>query len=228
MGYWYAAPSVVRALKQATALWPNRNKGADGTIGDADHAASVSDHNPDSKGCVHAFDLTHDPAHGVDTFKLADDLRDRANADAAFRGVIKYVISNRRIYNPSISPAWRTYNGSSPHTDHVHVSIKYTTEAENWSGQWWTPGEQEDEVTDDDLKKIAALIDARVDEAEKTLLTSLTTIVRKEAADAVNGKYDPSDAKNYGQIVEAARDVNGKDATGAKVRPSHRELLEGN
>lgn len=160
---WYAAPSILNALHQATALWPNRNKGADGTIGDASHAASESDHNPDSKGCVHAFDLTHDPAHGVDTFKLADHLRDRSLADPDFRRIIKYIISNRRIYNPSISPAWRTYNGSSPHTDHVHVSISYTKEAENWNGHWWTAQGQEDEVTDEDLKKIGKLIDDKLE-----------------------------------------------------------------
>jgi hypothetical protein len=160
---WYAAASVKSALAQATALWPNRNKGADGTIGDASHAASESDHNPDSKGCVHAFDLTHDPAHGVDTFKLADHLRDRANAEPGFRRVVKYVISNRRIYNPSISAAWRYYGGSSPHTDHVHVSINYTPEAENWNGQWWT-AQEEDEVTDEDLKKCGKLIDDKLAE----------------------------------------------------------------
>jgi hypothetical protein len=160
---WYAASSVKNALAQASALWPNRNKGTDGTIGDPAHAASESDHNPDSKGCVHAFDLTHDPAHGVDTFKLADHLRDRANADPAFRRVVKYVISNRRIYNPSISPAWRYYPGDSPHTDHVHVSINYTTEAENWSGAWWqTEGDWFDMATKEDLQAaIAAELDKR-------------------------------------------------------------------
>jgi hypothetical protein len=219
---WYAAPSILAALRQATVLWPNRNKGADGTIGDASHSASTSDHNPAPNGCVHAFDLTHDPAHGVDTFKLADHLRDRANADPDFRGVIKYVISNRRIYNPSISPAWRYYGGSSPHTDHVHVSINYTTHAENWSGQWWST-QQEDEVTDDDLKKIGALIDGKLDALEKRI----PEIVRREAADAINGKYDPSDAKNYAQMVNAAREIRGTDASGAKIKPSLRELIEG-
>lgn len=154
---WYAAPSILKALHQATDLWPNRNKGADGTIGDASHAASESDHNPDSKGCVHAFDLTHDPAHGVDTFKLADQLRDRALADPDFGGVIKYIISNRRIFNASISPAWRAYHGSSPHTDHVHVSIRYTDHAENWSGQWW--GKEEDDLTPEDKQYLIAEFD---------------------------------------------------------------------
>lgn len=34
---------------------------------------------------------------------------------------IKYVIWNRRIWNPS--QGWRPYNGRSPHTDHPHVSF---------------------------------------------------------------------------------------------------------
>lgn len=151
---WYPAASVKSALHQADLLWPDRSHASDGTIGDASHSASVSDHNPDSKGCVHAYDMTHDPAHGVDTFKLANDLRDRCLADATFRGVIKYIISNRRIYNPTISPAWRPYNGSSPHRDHVHVSINYTNFAENWPGQWWQPIEEDwfDMATKKDLE----------------------------------------------------------------------------
>jgi murein L,D-transpeptidase YcbB/YkuD len=36
---------------------------------------------------------------------------------------VKYVISNRQIYNPSIARRWRPYNGANPHTLHFHVSV---------------------------------------------------------------------------------------------------------
>lgn len=113
-----AAASI---LEQATTLWPNRSRLSDGTIGDADHAARVSDHNPDSRGIVHAADLTHDPAHGCDAHYWADVIRRRAAAGDEPR--LKYVISARRIASPTSSWAWRVYDGSNPHEAHAHFSV---------------------------------------------------------------------------------------------------------
>ena len=45
---------------QVNNRWPNRDKRSDGTKGDSAHAARVSDHNPDSKGVVHALDIDED------------------------------------------------------------------------------------------------------------------------------------------------------------------------
>lgn len=106
------APACKALLWQAQVLWPNRNRASDGIIGDARHQAKVSDHNEGN-----AADLTHDPANGCDAHAIADRLK--ASGDPR----IKYVISNGRIWNPSISPNWRTYNGPNPHTKHTHVSI---------------------------------------------------------------------------------------------------------
>lgn len=36
---------------------------------------------------------------------------------------VKYVIWNRHIYNIGNSRGWVPYTGSSPHTDHVHISF---------------------------------------------------------------------------------------------------------
>ena len=50
---------------------------------------------------------------------------------------VMHVIWNQRIWsNSSQNAAWRPYNGPSPHTDHVHVSL-------SWDGalmrtSWWT------------------------------------------------------------------------------------------
>lgn len=127
---WRNAPSVAAALSQATSLWHGRSRLSDGTIGDAAHAARKSDHNPDSRGIVHAFDITHDPAHGVDCEQLA------AHLIAGKDQRVKYIIWNRRI---SESPGWRwrAYSGSNPHTKHMHVSIKATFIAENDLRAWW-------------------------------------------------------------------------------------------
>src|SRR6266567_1775658 len=111
MADWRDAKSIDVLRDQINALYPERSKTDDGTIGDAAHAGRVSDHNPNANGVVQAIDFTHDPAHGFDTYKLAEILK--ANKD--FR--IKYIISNHRIFSSTVSPwTWRTYNGSDPHT----------------------------------------------------------------------------------------------------------------
>jgi hypothetical protein len=124
------APSVRAALQQATVRWPKRSRASDGTLGDAAHAARQSDHNPDADGVVHAFDLTHDPADGVDCETLATLLVQRRDKR------VKYIIWNRRICN-SNTWTWRAYGGKNPHTKHMHVSIHDTYAAETDESPWW-------------------------------------------------------------------------------------------
>jgi hypothetical protein len=128
---WRVAPSIRAALDEANRRWPNRNRASDGTIGDQNHT-SRSDHSPcRCHRVVHAFDLTHDPANGADCHQLAEHLRTTADPR------VKYVIWNRRIWNPSISNAWRTYTGANPHDRHMHVSIHLTRKAEEDTAEWW-------------------------------------------------------------------------------------------
>ncbi len=116
---WRVAKSLLQLRKQVNEKFPDRAKAWDGTIGDANHASRASDHNPwVDGGVVTAMDITHDPAHGVNSQALADQLR--ASRDPR----IKYIISNRRICSSAVSPwAWRPYSGSNPHDHHVHVSV---------------------------------------------------------------------------------------------------------
>ena len=127
---WRNAPSVAAALKQATERWPKRKKGGDGTIGDANHQGRKSDHNPDARGVVHAFDLTHDPTGGVDCQVLADHLVRKKDPR------VRKIIFNHRTVE-SHDWQWRDYTGASPHTHHMHVSIHETAEAENDTSPWW-------------------------------------------------------------------------------------------
>lgn len=119
---WRVAKSLDVLLDQINQLAPRRNKVSDGSIGDAAHAARKSDHDPWVKdgnvGIVTARDFTHDPSGGFDAYKFADTLKE--NHDPR----VKYVISNRRIWNPDISPDWRHYSGINPHDHHTHVSVK--------------------------------------------------------------------------------------------------------
>lgn len=50
----------------------------------------------------------------------------KGNAIAAWalaRSDVTYVIWNRRIYDRRNGKGWQRYTGSSPHTDHVHISF---------------------------------------------------------------------------------------------------------
>jgi hypothetical protein len=127
--------AAAAGLTQATRLWPNRSTASDGTCGDPAHAARESDHNPDSRGLAHAFDLTHDPAHGCDAHAQAEQIRLRAKAGNERRP--KYIISNRRIAQPETSWNWVRYDGDNPHEHHAHFSIN--TSAENDVSPWYQP-----------------------------------------------------------------------------------------
>jgi hypothetical protein len=106
------AKACHRALHDATLMWPKRNRAKDGIMGDHAHQQRNSDHNSGD-----AFDLTHDPKNGVDCHVLADLVTQDPR--------VTYVIWNRRIYNRDIPGGWRPYHGPSPHSEHMHVSIRH-------------------------------------------------------------------------------------------------------
>jgi hypothetical protein len=117
---WRLARSLDVLRAKLNALSPNRSKISDGTIGDAAHSSRTSDHNPDGQGRVCGMDITHDPAHGIDSEVLANALL--ASRDPR----IKYVISNRKIASGAGGPqpwVWRPYPGKNPHNHHVHISV---------------------------------------------------------------------------------------------------------
>jgi len=118
---WREAKSLEQLLKQINAKWPNRSKLSDGTIGDAAHAKTKSDHNPNEFGVVCALDVTNDPTTGPVARQLADML-------VASRDVrIKYIISNAQICSGIGGPSpwtWRSYTGVNAHRHHVHISVR--------------------------------------------------------------------------------------------------------
>ncbi|WP_434616451.1 DNA/RNA non-specific endonuclease [Azospirillum sp. B2RO_4] len=123
---WRVAKSLLVLREQVNAQAPDRNKGSDGTIGDAAHASRNSDHNPwvtdGAAGVVTAMDITHDPRGGCDAGALA------AAIVASKDDRVKYVIWDRRIANHATIDgqpawAWRPYTGANPHNKHVHISV---------------------------------------------------------------------------------------------------------
>lgn len=125
---WRLSRALEQLRSQVNAKWPNRSKDSDGSVGDTSHGARKSDHNPDSSGVVHAIDLTHDPAHGFDSYAFADMLLKKQDPR------VSYIISNRRIgAGPKgAQPGkWRKYTGINPHNHHVHISVVSGPGADN-------------------------------------------------------------------------------------------------
>lgn len=117
---WRLAKGLEQLRKQVNEKYPTRSKASDGSVGDTSHSARKSDHNPDSRGIVHAIDITHDPRNGFDSYKFADHLL------AVQDPRVSYIISNRRIGSGPSGPSpgvWRKYTGSNAHDHHVHISI---------------------------------------------------------------------------------------------------------
>lgn len=124
---WLLAPALVTLRAQVNAAFPNRSRLSDGTIGDAAHAAqgSDSDHNPwvvlGGQPYVTAIDLTHDPRAGFDIDKFTDQLLVACRDHGENR--VKYVIANGLIMDtrPEFRPF--TWQPSSGHFEHVHISV---------------------------------------------------------------------------------------------------------
>jgi hypothetical protein len=122
---WHLAPSLVQLRNEVNARWPHRPKGSDGTVGDTSHSARASDHNPNKRGSVNAFDITYP---GVDPKAII--------AAVSKHPAGNYVIFNRKIYRRNNGWKPEPYSGASPHTEHLHVSILQTVAAEQSKAKW--------------------------------------------------------------------------------------------
>ena len=114
-------PAAVAVLRQATALWPKRNKASDGLLPSAAHLAASpnSDHNTGF-----AVDLTHDPKHGVNCAKIYEEMKNDER--------VKYLIFKGRIWVAGKGES--DYEGINPHNKHLHISIKdgHGKDTSNW------------------------------------------------------------------------------------------------
>lgn len=126
MADYYLAPSLLDLRNEINTASPARDHTSDGWIGDASHAARVSDHNPDwsSNGVVRALDVDVD---GCDPDQLiAVAIRDPR---------VEYVISRGKIYERGNGFKPRVYTGTNKHDKHTHISLRHTKAAEK-SGPW--------------------------------------------------------------------------------------------
>lgn len=162
---------VVAALRafsaELTRVAPRRTL-PDWFEGDQDHASGPSGHNPDETGRpedtdadsideIRAGDYRLPLNHPTLTMeKVAQFLVSECRAGRVTW--IKYVIFNRRIWAASSGWVQRAYAGANPHDQHMHVSCKPTTAAENSTrimGLSTLVEEPDVALTNDEIKRIA-------------------------------------------------------------------------
>lgn len=146
MADWVLIPCLKALFAEFNQIAPERAKDSDGSIGDAAHRKSVSDHNPDEEGNVpihdadsanevHAIDVDKDLRESDLTMeKVVQFLLNRCRSGAEKR--LRYIIYNRRIWSASSGWVQKAYTGASPHTEHAHFSASYDSKLEASTASW--------------------------------------------------------------------------------------------
>ena len=224
---WRLAPALVRLISQLDAAVPHRDRVSDGSIASHQHHLTNprSDHEPhhfQDGEFVTAIDITHNTKEGIYCPYLWDSLLKSEDKR------IKYVIFNRRIFNdPKFVShttgarrrgAWNPgpYDGSSPHTHHIHISIwgDTATDTADWQlPEHLTFGGRQTHLGD--LTAAAKRIDA-TDPPPRTAAEDAAAI-RAEAADpklveqAVLAMLPPnSDEHSLGYALRFYRELAGR------------------
>jgi hypothetical protein len=156
-----------------------------GIWGDKSHQQRESDHNS-----ADAQDF------GFDDPKTAQQAVAQLQSEAQQRGV-KYIIYDKKIWNPEVSNEWRPYNGSNPHTNHFHVSYKRKMQS---GGVAITPEQQYQGLNDPKYNKLLFPNEGMntfrgLDNGQPVLLQDQLGNQK-----VLKGKYDV--ANFYGNVIE--------------------------
>lgn len=132
---------------QINKAFPKRDKASDGWVGDKNHLARKSDHNPDKDGWVHAIDIDEnfgkgEGRKGATAKEFADQLIKYAR-EGKDGGRLKYVVYEDKIASGTYANTYWTWRGSGyGHQHHIHVS--FTDKAENDGSKFNLPIFNED------------------------------------------------------------------------------------
>jgi hypothetical protein len=156
---WEVVPCLLTLRNEFNLVRPKRDKGADGTIGDANHSPGsdhspdedsrvLRDRDPDHKNEVHALDIDSTgpwpDGKGGEAEGWFDKQIHRIIAEERRRWLdpndmcrLNYVIWRGMIYDKDNDWVGKIYTGSSDkHFDHVHFSARYETRAESDTRSW--------------------------------------------------------------------------------------------
>jgi len=129
---WRPVAGITTLRNQINKRWPKRDKRSDGIWGNKDHQARISDHNPDSRGLVHALDIDADldPKDPGAAQRLANQIVAYAASGIPGANRIKYVVFNDQIASGTYANSMWKWRGSGyGHMHHIHVS--FSTKGEN-------------------------------------------------------------------------------------------------
>ena len=136
---------------------PQRDKGADGWIGDAKHQTETSDHNPNSQGAVLALDIDSTGPFPVpfDDYIEYIVVEHRMNR----MQFCEYVIWNRKIASIKSGWNWIPYTGTSdPHTGHAHFSARHDHRNNDSTTPWGLDDRMTPEQMDILVEKIQTAV----------------------------------------------------------------------
>ncbi len=198
-----SVPASTSMVNEFNWAFPDRDKASDGTIGDAAHAASPSNHNPDETGNtggnedsdsineVHARDVDRDLRRvGWSMERCVQIILARCRSGVERR--LFEIIYNRRIWTAKYGWREREYTGSNPHDHHAHFSFRYgsgsgVSNPENITEPWGILAAMEE----DDMPTLDEILDGIEDRIIPKIMTRLgaelagaTTAVRAGAVDA--------------------------------------------
>jgi hypothetical protein len=206
MSGWVLTAQLQAFRRQMDAVFPDRDRRSDGTVGDVAHQAETSGHNPDRSANAEYSD-----GDARDEVRALDVDADTGNPDVSMEDVvqhlvtlarsgklwfIRYMIYNRRIWTANDGWRQRAYTGASPHTEHLHLSGAYDQASDELATANYHLDELVDTVSKQDV------IDALRSAAGQEALTAWLRTVdgRRAAYDAVLGTETGRDPKT-GSVV---------------------------
>jgi hypothetical protein len=142
MSDWTLTLGLQNLRSQVNAVFPDRDKLSDGSIGDTLHRLHTSGHNPDdTSGSKPAWDGDPDSTPEVRSWDMDSDLR-APGADAqdvvdhirrlpGVSSVLRYMIYNHWEYHSRNGFAPTPYSGPSPHEEHIHFEGAWTQASDN-------------------------------------------------------------------------------------------------
>lgn len=192
--HYFLAPSLRIFRHSINVAYPNRSYVSDGWIGDAAHAARVSDHNPcwscaaPYRGIVRAIDVTNDPA--------IPEIRERILDSAIGHPAVWYVISNGKIYSRTHGWKANDYTGANQHEHHVHISLNHDVASYNNTSLILKSKVQDimSTLDADDIKAIGAEVYRQNSAYAKAFWVASTgtgTLIRRDIA-AIKAAIDPA------------------------------------
>lgn len=238
MSAWVLIPCLIALRAEFNAVAPNRDRGADGSIGDSSHTSSsdhtpdedsdvLRDHDADSKNEVHALDIDSDGPWPDGSGREAGGWFDRTIKAIVARereeylspttyGRLQYVIWRGRIISRSWGwSEWRA-RSQNDHYDHAHFSARYLSRTEADTRPWGV----EDDVALSDADKVwlTAEIDKAATRAAQRVWDTQWNIERGEGRPAFMAKASsilsnmPSEhghlSQQVDQVAQAVADLD--------------------